>query len=98
MSFDREVIESKYEAEGLETRYIEDKPGKEYAPHSHGEVRLFTLSGSARVRLDDQTWTAVKLGDEVVIAEGQKHEAKVGDDGWAYIFAASPDEMKRQGL
>lgn len=94
----RETVEAKYHDMGLETRYVEDGPGEVYEPHRHAGVHLFTLDGSARIRLDDTEWREVLPGDEVSIADDQLHEAVAGSNGWAYIFATTVEEMQRQGL
>ncbi len=89
---------AKYEQLGLEVRHITDDPGELYAPHRHGGVYLFTLAGSAKVRLDSSEWRATEPGQEIHIQDDQLHEVVVGPDGWEYLFATTPEEMKRQGL
>lgn len=49
------------------------------------------------IKLDDEPWQAVGPGQELVIGNDQLHAAKVVDEPWEYIFAATPEEMKRQG-
>jgi hypothetical protein len=98
MPADQEEIERQYHEMGLETRHQVDKPGTTYQPHRHEGVRLFTITGSAMVRLDNEPWQPVGPGQELVIGNDQLHEAKVADEPWEYIFAATPEEMKRQGL
>jgi len=94
----RADVEAQYQAMGLATRYIIDDPGTVYEPHAHEGVYLFTLKGSAQVRLGDSGWQTVEPGDETHIKDNQRHEAVAGEKGWEYIFAATPQEMKRQGL
>jgi quercetin dioxygenase-like cupin family protein len=94
----REEIEKKYQDKGLVTRYIIDKPGEVYEPHRHGEVWLYTLKGSAKIKLDDKQWITVAPLQEVTIDTNQLHEAIVGNEGWEYVFAASAEEIKRQQL
>ena len=94
----QEKIEAKYRDMGLETRLIEDPAGEVYEPHRHGGVFLFTLGGSARVKLDDAEWQDVVPGTETQIADNQLHEVVAGPEGWVYIFATTSDEMKNQGL
>lgn len=88
----------KYKQLGLEVRHIIDEPGEVYSPHRHGGVYLFTLRGSAKIKLDDKTWFSTEVGGEVHIRDNQLHEATVGSDGWEYLFATTPEEMKRLGL
>lgn len=95
---DRAEAEAKYRGIGLVTRYIEDSPLEVYEPHEHEGVYLFTLDGSAKLRLDNGEWQAIEAGQETRIGDNQRHEAVVGKDGWKYIFAASAQEMERQGL
>lgn len=94
----KEEVEQRYKDQGLETRHITDEPGTVYEPHKHASVRLFTLSGTAVVKLGDEPWQVVEPGQEIIIGDNQLHEAKVGDQPWEYIFAANPEEIKRQGL
>jgi len=84
-------IEEKYKKMGLKTMLAKDEPGKTYAPHSHHATWLYSLSGSVKVRLDGKDWKEIKPGEEVVIKDGQLHEAIVGSDGWQYIFAYPKD-------
>ncbi len=95
---DRETVEAKYHGMGLETRYVVDEPGEVYEPHEHASVYIFTLEGSAKLRLGDEDWKLVKPGQEVRIEDNQRHEAIAGKEGWKYIFAASEEEIKRLGL
>lgn len=87
-----------YRKLGLETRVIDDEPGFVHEAHRHSGVRLYTLSGSAGVKLDNKEWLEVKTGDEIIIKDDQLHEAVAGDKGWVYIFAASSEEMMSQGI
>jgi quercetin dioxygenase-like cupin family protein len=89
---------AKYKQLGLEVRYITDEPGEVYTPHRHGSVYLFTLRGSAKIKLDGNAWFSAKAGGEVHIRDNQLHEAIVDSDGWEYLFATTPEEMKQQGL
>lgn len=89
---------AKYKRLGLEVRHITDKPGELYTPHRHGGVYLFTLQGSAKIKLDDGRWHSTEPGEEIHIQDNQLHEAVVGSEGWEYLFATTPEEMKRQGL
>jgi quercetin dioxygenase-like cupin family protein len=98
MVLSKQDIEHKYQALGLETRCLVDKPGLVYEPHRHAAVYLYTLKGSAKLKLDNKKWQQVKPGQEIVIHDDQLHEAIVGAGGWEYVFATSPKEMKRQGL
>jgi mannose-6-phosphate isomerase-like protein (cupin superfamily) len=94
----KEEIEQHYREQGLETRYVTDKPGTIYEPHQHGRVYLFTLKGSAKIKLGHGSWHSVEQGQEIVIEKGQLHEAVVGKNPWEYIFAATSEEMQKQGL
>jgi quercetin dioxygenase-like cupin family protein len=94
----RQELEEKYSKMGLVTRYITDKPGEVYEPHKHGGVYLFTLKGSAKIKLDDGEWQVIEPGQETSIEDNQLHEAIAGPEGWEYIFAATPEELERQGL
>lgn len=98
MEFSKEEIKQRYHSMGLETRVVVDEPGTVYESHRHQGVRLFTLRGTATVKLDDAEWRNVKAGDELVILDDQLHEARVGNEPWEYIFATTPEEMERQGL
>lgn len=98
MKLDRKKIVQNYAAAGLETRLIKDKPGKVYKPHSHARVLLFTLKGAAIITLGADTLVKAEPGKEIVIADNQEHSAVVGEEGWTYVFAASPEEMERQDL
>lgn len=93
----RDEAEYTYQAKGLETRYIIYKPYKIYKPHAHASVYLFSVKGTAKIKLADK-WLNVSPGQEIKIESGQVHEAVVGQDGWEYIFATTSEEMKRQGL
>jgi quercetin dioxygenase-like cupin family protein len=95
---ERKDAELKYRGLGLEVRHIIDEPGQVYTPHRHEGVFLFTLKGSAEIKLDDGEWQTTKPGVEVHIEDAQLHEAVSGTDGWSYLFAASPEEMERQEL
>jgi quercetin dioxygenase-like cupin family protein len=95
---ERNDVENRYSELGLEVRRIVDKPGKVYRPHRHEGVFLFTLKGSAKIKLDDGEWQTTEPGDEIHIEDDQLHEAVSGVDGWEYLFAASTEEMERQGL
>lgn len=95
---DRKSIEARYHDKGLETRFIEDHAGEVYEPHRHGGVLLFTLGGSARVKLNDAEWQNVIPGTETQVTDNQLHEAVAGPEGWTYIFATTPEEMKNHGL
>ncbi len=94
----RQEAEAKYHAMGLVTRYIVDEPGEVYEPHEPEGVYLYTLEGSVKVKLDDDEWQIVEPGQETRIEDNQRHEAIAGSEGWKYIFAASAEEVKRQGL
>lgn len=89
---------AKYKQLGLEIRHITDEPGEIYTPHRHRGVYLFTLRGSAKIKLDNGEWRQTEPGREIHIHDNQLHEAIVGPDGWEYLFATTPEEMKRQGL
>jgi quercetin dioxygenase-like cupin family protein len=93
-----EDIKAKYKKMGLVTFLQVDEPNKTYEPHRHDAVRIYTLKGSAKVKLDNQGWQAFGSGEELVINNNQLHEAIVGPEGWEYIFATSAEEAKRQGL
>lgn len=67
---------------GLETRFVEDDSGEVHKPHRHAGVHLFTLNGSAKIRLDEVECREVLPGDEVSIADNQLHEALAGSNGW----------------
>jgi quercetin dioxygenase-like cupin family protein len=95
---DLQKIEDDYKSQGLTVVRQTDKPGFVYEPHRHGAVRLYTIKGSAKVKLDDQDWQDIEPGQEVIINDGQLHEAVAGPEGWEYIFASSPEEAERQGL
>ena len=88
----------KYEQQGLTVVVVEDEPGEKYELHRHEAVCLYTLSGSAEVRLDEGQWRAMQAGDEVEIGNNQLHEVVVRTAGWKYLFAASAGEVARQGL
>jgi quercetin dioxygenase-like cupin family protein len=90
--------EYKYQELGLEVRHIVDEPGEVYEPHRHEGVYLFTVKGSAQIKLDDGEWRTLEPGAEVHIQDDQLHEATAGPNGWEYLFATSPQEMKRQEL
>jgi quercetin dioxygenase-like cupin family protein len=90
--------EARYRSIGLVTRYIVDEPGAVYEPERHEGVYLFTIKGSAKIRLENGEWITVKPGHELKIEDNQLHEAIVGPKGWEYIFAASKEEIERQGL
>jgi quercetin dioxygenase-like cupin family protein len=77
-------VESKYNKMGLTTKYVKDKPGLVYKPHSHGAVRLYSLGGSIKIRKDNGRWQNIKVGQEVRIKRGQLHEAVEGPEGWEY--------------
>ncbi|MEK7571250.1 MAG: hypothetical protein AAB553_03165 [Patescibacteria group bacterium] len=89
---------AKYKQLGLKVKQITDKPGEVYTPHRHGRVYLFTIRGSAKLKLDNDEWQLTHPGKEIHIRENQLHEAIVGSQGWEYLFAASLEKMKRQGL
>ena len=95
---DLQVIEDSYKGMGLVALRQSDKPGLVYEPHRHAEVRLYTIRGSAKMKLDDQEWQNTEPGQEIIIHDNQLHEAVVGPEGWEYIYASSPEEAKRQGL
>lgn len=95
---DAKEAQAKYKQLGLEIRRRIDEPGRVYPPHRHEGVFLLTLKGSAKIKLDDSEWQITKPGDKVRINDDQLHEAVSGPNGWEYLFAASPEEMKRQGL
>lgn len=98
MPLSKEAIEQQYHDKKLATRHLTDEPGTTYEPHRHSSVYIFTISGSATIKLGDNPWQQVEPGQEIIIENNQLHEAKVGDEPWEYIFATSPEEMKRQGL
>lgn len=83
----RGLAESRYKDMGLEVIYAKDQPDKVYEPHSHHATRLFSLSGSVKVRVGESDWREIRPGEEVVIEEGEEHEAITGPEGWEYIFA-----------
>lgn len=89
--------EEKYRRLGLVTRQLKDKPGFKYESHRHGGVYLYTIAGSLDLKLNGK-WRTVREGEEVRIDDNQLHEAVVGSAGWEYIFAATAEEAKRQGL
>jgi hypothetical protein len=91
-------VEWRYRGNGLETIRITDQPGTVYEPHRHEGVRLFTLGGSAMIKLEDNPWQSVEAGEELYIQDDELHEVRVGEQGWEYIFGASAEEMERQGL
>ncbi len=95
---DLQAVENNYKSLGLVALRQSDKPGFVYEPHRHGEVRLYTVKGSASIKLDDGDWRTTSPGQEIIIHDGQLHEAVAGPEGWEYIFASSPEEAKRQGL
>jgi quercetin dioxygenase-like cupin family protein len=95
---DLQAVENKYRDMGLVVFRQSDKANVVYKPHRHEEVRIYTIKGSVKVRLDDDEWQTVKPGQEIIIREGQLHEAMVGADGWEYIFATTSKEAKRQDL
>lgn len=95
---DIDAIKERYKALGFETQRQSDKPGTIYKPHRHGETRIYTLKGSAKVKLEGEPWRTFGPDDELIIKDNQLHEAIIGKETWEYIFAASPEEMKRQGL
>jgi|SRR5579884_4163718 len=86
---------AKYERMGLETREFQAQPGQMFEPHRHGGVRLFTIAGSADIRLDGGAWQTVSPGVELVIADGQLHEARAGNEDWQYILATTAEEMAK---
>ncbi len=90
-------IIKRYQKMGLKTKHAFDKPREIYKPHSHGEVRLYSLNGSIKIRKDEKAWEDIKPGQEVVIKRGQIHEAVVGPDGWEYIFVWDEEEAKKYG-
>jgi hypothetical protein len=94
----RQEIERGYQESGFETRHVGDGPGAVYQPERYEKVRLFTLRGSAEIKLDDEPWKTVEAGQELVMDDAQMHEARVGKDGWEHIVAASAEELKRLGL
>ena len=80
------------------TRHVLDKPGELYKPHQHGKVTIYSISGSAKVKLDKNHWQEINPGQEIVIKRGQLHEAVAGPDGWEYIFAWDPEEGRKYGI
>ena len=95
---DIQAAEDKYKSMGLVALRQSDKPGLVYEAHRHAEVHLYTIKGSAKIKLEDQDWQNLEPGQEFIIGDNQLHEAVVGPEGWEYIFASSPEEAKRQGL
>lgn len=93
-----DCMKQAYELRGLEAKFLVDPPGTIYEPHSHAAVRIFTISGAARARLGEGEWQQAIPGTELRIGDGQVHEADSGSQPWVYVFAASAEEMKRQGL
>ena len=91
-------ITKKYENKGLRTKYIQDKPGKIYKPHSHGKVKLYSIAGSVKIRRDNKEWQTINPGEEIIIKRHQVHEAIVGANGWEYIFAWDENEAKKYGI
>jgi quercetin dioxygenase-like cupin family protein len=100
--FNRKVFEvevkRKFEAQDLEVRVIKDGPGHEYPEHSHDAVQLAILDGSIEVGLDGEPLQVYYPGSVISIGDGQNHIARIGEDGCTYLFAATQDEMVRQGL
>lgn len=88
---DARQAKQKYKKLGLKTINASDEPNKKYESHAHHATWLYCLKGSLKVKLDDKAWKTIKPDDEVVIKEGQLHQAIVGPDGWEYIFAYPAD-------
>lgn len=93
-----QAIEDNYKSQDLVVFHQSDKPGFVYQPHRHGEVRLYTIKGSSKIKLDGKDWHDIEPGREFIIHDNQLHEAVVGPEGWEYIFASTPEEAKNQGL
>jgi len=82
----REEVEAKYKKMGLQIEYGNDKPGFVYEPHRHEQTYLYTLSGSIKLKLDDD-WQELTSGNEAIVGENQLHEAVVGPEGWEWVAA-----------
>jgi quercetin dioxygenase-like cupin family protein len=87
-----------FQEQGLFTGIYSDAPNEASTPHAHASATLLTLEGSAKVRLDEGPWRTIVPGDVVHIKNEQLHEVLAGDKGWKYLFAASQQEARRQGL
>ncbi len=80
-------VAQRYRDIGLRVSREADEPGKIYKPHAHQKTYLYCLQGSIKVRLNDGEWQELRTGQELIIGEGQFHEAVVGPNGWEYIHA-----------
>jgi quercetin dioxygenase-like cupin family protein len=89
---------NEYHARGLLTGIFEEEPHSRSEAHRHGAATLLTISGAARIRLDDQPWQDVSAGTEVTVADNQLHEVVAGPEGWKYLFACSPAEAQKQEI
>jgi mannose-6-phosphate isomerase-like protein (cupin superfamily) len=78
----------------LETEMIVDLPGVSYPPHRHHSVILFSLTGSAVLKIDDES-CEVQAGQIVTIPEGTVHSAEVSNSGWKYVIGWAADEAQR---
>ncbi len=80
------------------TGIYSDEPNEVSKPHAHAAATLLPLQGSAKVRLDEGPGRSVVPGDIIYIKDDQLHEVIAGNKGWKYLWAASQEEAKRQGL
>lgn len=97
-SYFQNTITAKFKADGLEVEVINDKPNFVYPKHRHGAVSLAVIKGSIKIALDNGPMYEYTPGSVIKINNNQPHAAQVGPGGCSYIFAASHEEMVRQGL
>ena len=85
---DREEIESKFEAEGLDPHGWGNAPHYEYGWHSHGYHKiLYCVSGSI-VFQTKEGYFSLESGDRLDVEPGTEHAATVGPDGVQCLEAA----------
>jgi quercetin dioxygenase-like cupin family protein len=91
----REEVEKNYKSKGLDVEYGKDDPGTKYKPHRHEQTFLYTLSGSLKIKLEDDNWVEVRPYQEFIVDAGKLHEAVVGENGWEYVAAWNEEEAKK---
>lgn len=90
----RKEAEKKYKSKGLEVEYGKDSPGTKYEPHRHEQTYLYTLSGSLKIKVEDN-WLEIEPHQEFIVGDGKLHEAIVGENGWEYVAAWNEEEAKK---
>lgn len=91
----REEVEERYKLKGLNVEYGKDEPSTKYEPHRHEQTFLYTLSGSLKIKIEDNKWVELKPHQEFIVGDGKLHEALVGENGWEYVAAWSEEEAKK---